>query len=128
MEKNQSRTPLLIGAFLLCLAVAIGAFGAHGLKPRLTAKLLATFETGVTYHYYHGFALIILGLIKAQFKEINIRISQYAFAIGILLFSFNCYFYAITQVKTFAMIVPLGGMLFILGWAMLANEIYRKLK
>ncbi len=119
---------LLLGAMFLGFAVCIGAFGAHGLKELVIGKYLQTFKTGVTYHFYHGFGLITLGLLKMQFKELHIAKSMWCFFGGILLFSFNCYFYAITQIKTFAMIVPLGGILFILGWFALSYELYRKIK
>ncbi len=125
---RSALVPLLMGSLYLGLAVAIGAFGAHGLKDVLVDKYLSTFQTGVEYQYYHGFALMILGLIKFNFKEINLKISFYAFTIGILLFSFNCYFYAITKMKSFAMIVPFGGVLFLLGWFVLVIKLYKGLK
>lgn len=125
---SSAKKSLLFGSLFMAFAVCIGAFGAHGLKEVVTGKHLDTFKTGVTYQYYHAFGLLMLGLIKAQFEEVKIEKSLWAFLVGILLFSFNCYFYAITQIKTFAMIVPLGGVLFIIGWISLSYEIFRKLK
>ncbi|MDD0852190.1 DUF423 domain-containing protein [Halobacteriovorax sp. GB3] len=110
---------LSLACFMLFLAVALGAFGAHGLKELVTGKYLETYKTGVTYHFYHSFALLILPIIGKTFN-INVRGSFYFFIAGIILFSFNCYLYAILQVKTFAMIVPLGGFSFLIGWLMLA--------
>jgi uncharacterized membrane protein YgdD (TMEM256/DUF423 family) len=125
---SSSKKSLLFGSIFLVFAVCIGAFGAHGLKDIVIGKYAETFKTGVTYHYYHALGLIILGLIKTNLPQINIDKSLWAFLIGILLFSFNCYFYAITHIKTFAMVVPLGGVLFIIGWTSLSYEIYRKTK
>ena len=119
---------IILGAFFLFLAVALGAFGAHGLQKALDPKNLATFKTGVSYHFYHGFGLLLVGIIQKQFDDLNLEKVALCFTMGILFFSFNCYFYAISNIKTFAMIVPLGGVLFILGWLMLSFKVYRSLK
>ena len=126
--KTEIRHSLLLGSFILFLAVGIGAFGAHGLQKSVTEKDLKTYSTGVTYQFYHAFALIILGLLAKSFDSLKIKPVLYAFGVGILLFSFNCYFYALTQIKIFAMIVPLGGLLFLVGWLTLFIQLYRKIK
>ncbi len=105
-----------LGFFLLALAVMLGAFGAHGLKGSLLPKYIETYKTGVTYHFYHAFGILFLGLLMNNLPKLNFNRSFYCFLIGIILFSGNCYLYALTQTKTFAMIVPLGGVLFIIGW------------
>ncbi|MES2526784.1 MAG: DUF423 domain-containing protein [Bdellovibrionota bacterium] len=116
MTMNQNaRTSLLAGTALLFLAVVIGAFGAHGIKNIVSPEKLVTFETGVRYHFYHAFGLVLLGLYQLH-SSAKLKVSLYAFVAGILLFSFNCYFYAVSDMKVFAMIVPVGGTLFILGW------------
>lgn len=111
---NQNKN-YIIGGIFLFLAVALGAFGAHGLKEVLTEKTLQTYKTGIQYQFYHGFGILILSIISQQFK-IDLKKSINLFSIGIILFSFNCYLYAITQIKTIAMIIPIGGVFFILGW------------
>lgn len=111
----DSRSSLLTGTAVLALAVMIGAFGAHGLKSMVSPEKLVTFETGVRYHFYHGFGLLLLGLYQLHASS-KLRLTHWAFLLGILLFSFNCYLYVVTDVKVFAMIVPVGGALFILGW------------
>jgi uncharacterized membrane protein YgdD (TMEM256/DUF423 family) len=116
----QVRSQLIISATALALAVLLGAFGAHGLKNFVTPDKLATFETGVRYHFYHGFGLLFLALAQQLFTNLRLNISFNSFLIGILLFSFNCYFYSLSGLKIFAMIVPLGGVLFIIGWAAFA--------
>ena len=109
---------LVTGSFLLALAVIIGAFGAHGLKSMvgIGPDLLNTFETGVRYHFYHAFAILILGVIQLSLPKIKLQLSFFSFLVGTLLFSFNLYFYVMSGVKIFAIVVPLGGVVFILGW------------
>ena len=85
----QAKRLLVTGAVALALAVLIGAFGAHGLKKVVAAPLLETFETGVRYHFYHGFGLILAGL-AAQVLGMNLKVTYASFVVGILLFSFNC--------------------------------------
>lgn len=118
----KAKTIIFLAALLLALGVVIGAFGAHGLQKMVEADKLVTFETGVRYHFFHSLGLLavgIIGLIKPNFKANK---SVIFFLAGILLFSFNCYFYVLTGVKTFAMIVPVGGFSFILGWVALMLE------
>jgi uncharacterized membrane protein YgdD (TMEM256/DUF423 family) len=115
-----AKKSLVTGAGLLALAVLIGAFGAHGLKNMVTPDKLVTFETGIRYHFYHAFGVLFLAIIQQSFQALRLEVSFYAFIAGIFLFSFNCYLYVITGMKFFAMIVPVGGLLFVLGWAVLA--------
>ena len=118
-----AKKALVLGTALLALAVLIGAFGAHGLKNMVEAEKLVTFETGVRYHFYHGFGIILLGLIQQNFQNLKLHVPLWSFLVGTLLFSFNCYFYVLTGMKIFAMIVPIGGLLFVLGWVVLAFRI-----
>lgn len=120
-----AKKSLVLGTAILALGVLIGAFGAHGLKNAVTPDKLVTFETGVRYHFYHGFGLVIVGILQQMFQNMKLGVSHWAFFAGILLFSFNCYFYVLTDIKTFAMIVPLGGTMFILGWIVLMVKIIR---
>lgn len=113
------------GSLFLGLAVLIGAFGAHGLKSLVTPEKLVTFETGVRYHFYHSFGILLLTFAKQLFPNLKTEFTFNAFLVGILLFSFNCYFYVISGMKFFAMIVPIGGSLMAIGWLVLA---YRSLK
>ena len=119
MNIKNEKTYLMTGAFLLLIAIGIGAFGAHGLKEIVVGKYLTTFKTGSQYHFYHGFGIMFLGLIQRNFPNINLKPSFYCLLGGTILFSFNCYIYAITQAKVFAMIVPIGGVLFMVGWTLL---------
>lgn len=125
MSHTKSQTTLVIGLSLLGLAVLIGAFGAHGLKNFVTPEKLITFETGVRYHFYHAFGIVLVGLLQQLFSDIKITRAYFLFLAGILLFSFNCYLYVITGEKIFAMIVPIGGTSFAAGWFDLAWKIHR---
>lgn len=108
-----------IALILMALGVLIGAFGAHGLKNLVEEKYLDTFKTGVTYHFYHAIGLLIL----SRFDTVNIfKFSPKLILAGMIIFSFNCYLYTLTQQKVFAMIVPFGGVLMVIGWVVAALE------
>lgn len=114
--KLQSNKTWALGAGLLALAVLIGAFGAHGLQKIVTPEKLVTFETGVRYHFYHALGLLLFAAYKDLYQPAKAKLVTGAFLVGILLFSFNCYFYVLTDIKAFAMIVPVGGTMFVVGW------------
>lgn len=120
-----AKKSLVTGSALLALAVLIGAFGAHGLKNLVEADKLVTFETGVRYHFFHAFGLLFVGIFQQLFQNSRLNVPAYAFLVGILLFSFNCYFYVLSGVKTFAMIVPVGGVMFVLGWIVLTVKLLK---
>lgn len=120
-----AKKSLVLGSALLALAVLIGAFGAHGLKNLVEPEKLVTFETGVRYHFYHAFGILILGVLQQLFQNVRLNLSLYSFFVGILLFSFNCYLYVITGIKTFVMIVPVGGLLYVLGWIVLSVKMLK---
>src|SRR5438128_4402731 len=115
----MDRTFFLIGAIFGFLGVAFGAFGAHGLRSRLSPEMLAVFETGVRYHMYHALALLLTGLILARMDGWLIHAAGWAFAIGIVLFSGSLYLLAVTGTTMFGAITPIGGVAFLVGWACL---------
>ena len=115
----MDKTFLLVGSLAAFLAVALGAFGAHGLRGRLSPEMLAVFETGVRYHMYHALALLLTGLILARMDGWLIHAAGWAFAIGIVLFSGSLYLLAVTGRTTFGAITPIGGVAFLVGWACL---------
>jgi uncharacterized membrane protein YgdD (TMEM256/DUF423 family) len=103
------------------LGVALGAFGAHALRGRLSESLLATFETGVRYHFYHALALVVVVVAMGHWPKSNLPvIAGWLFVIGILLFSGSLYALAFTGVRWLGAITPLGGVAFIAGWLCLA--------
>lgn len=122
---TSARRTLLISSILLALGVFIGAFGAHGLKSLVTPEKLVTFETGVRYHFYHSIGIFLVGILQMILVNSSLNSVVYSFLFGILFFSFNCYLYVITGVKTFAMIVPIGGFLFVIGWILLGVKILK---
>lgn len=102
------------------LAVAAGAFAAHGLKARLSPEMLAVFDTGARYHLIHAVALAIAALAAERFAPQPARLSAGLFATGIVLFSGSLYLLALTGVRGFGFVTPLGGVAFIAGWLALA--------
>ena len=112
---------IAIGALLGMLAVAFGAMGAHALKPFLTPKLLTNFHTAADYQMYHALAIVLAGLAyeKAQRPSLLLKAS-WLFISGIVLFSGSLYIYSLSGVKAWAMITPIGGLAFILGWIVFA--------
>ena len=107
-----------VGAINAALAVAAGAFAAHGLRERLDARSLEVFETGARYHMYHALAMIFAGLLAA-------RTPGWVFQGGIVLFSGSLYALALSGVKGLGAITPLGGVAFLVGWIWLAVGVLR---
>ncbi|GIO24362.1 DUF423 domain-containing protein [Oceanobacillus sp. J11TS1] len=111
---------LIIGAILGFLAVAFGAFGAHGLEGKLSEKALTNWGKAVDYQMFHTMAIVAVALILGKFDGSNLFTSSgWLFLVGILLFSGSLYMYSLTGVKTFAMITPIGGLSFLAGWVLL---------
>jgi len=122
----NSRNTLLIGAALGLLSVALGAFGAHALKPMLTETgRVDTFELAVRYQFYHALALLVAGILEHIFNAAFIRYASYLFLIGVILFSGSLYLLCFTQVTAFAILTPFGGVALIIGWAFLLVGIYK---
>ena len=115
MDKNIAITGMLI----MATTVAIGAFGAHGLKELVDATALNTFEVGVRYQMYHALAIIILGFVPTSLKLK--KIVFWFFIIGILFFSGSIYLLSLNSILPFnaakiGFITPIGGLMFIIGW------------
>ena len=103
------------GAMVMLAGVALGAFGAHGLK--LSDHLKAVYQTGVLYHLVHGLALFAVAWISTlKPSEPLVKYAGLAFLLGVLLFSGSLYALAVTGIKKFGMITPLGGLAFLAGW------------
>jgi uncharacterized membrane protein YgdD (TMEM256/DUF423 family) len=102
------------------LAVALGAFAAHGLKSRLDANMLQTFQTGVQYHMSHALALFAVALLSLYFPAEKLpRIAGYSFLLGILLFSGSLYVLSLSGTRWLGAITPFGGVAFLVGWGCL---------
>ena len=120
MITKMDRTFLFIGALLGFIGVALGAFGAHGLRRWLSPDMLAVFETGLRYHMYHVFALLIVAAAMGHAGNARLlTIAGWSFVAGIILFSGSLYALALSSVGVVGAITPLGGLLFLFGWACL---------
>src|SRR5207302_1382710 len=115
----MDRTFLLIAALAGLLGVGFGAFGAHGLRNRLSPDMLAVFETAVRYQMYHALAVFATGLLMARMGGWLVRAAGWFFTAGIVLFSGSLYALALTGTATFGAITPFGGVAFLIGWACL---------
>ena len=113
------------GALLAAIAVALGAFGAHGLKKIVAAETVQTFQTGVQYQMYHALALLLTGLLYEKCFQKFVRIAGVLFIIGIILFSGSLYLLTAgkaaetTSFDRSGIITPFGGVAFIAGWLFL---------
>ena len=116
-----AKTYLIIAAISGLAAVAIGAFGAHGLKGRIDEDLIAVYQTGVQYHFYHTFALLAVSILLIQFPHaVALKWGGMLFILGTLLFSGSLYLLSITGIRWLGAITPLGGVAFIAGWVFMA--------
>ena len=119
MNQNIS---IVIAGIIGFLGVALGAFGAHGLENNLSPKMMETYQTGVLYHLIHS--AILLGLALSGRKKYN---CAFCFILsGVILFSFSLYLYSVTTIKILAMITPLGGVSFLIGWSCLILKSIKK--
>jgi len=103
------------------LAVALGAFGAHGLKDKLSPEMMAVYHTAVQYHFFHTLALLGVTVLLAQgLGHGALKASVWLFTLGIVIFSGSLYALAITEIRVLGAITPIGGTLFMIGWLCLA--------
>lgn len=121
----NARLMLLLASFSGFLTVALGAFGAHGLKDRVEPALLTVFHTGVDYQGLHSLALLGCGLWTLLRPSRSLGVAAWAFAIGILVFSGSLYLMTFTGARWLGAITPIGGSAFLVGWASLAVAAYR---
>jgi uncharacterized membrane protein YgdD (TMEM256/DUF423 family) len=116
---------LAIGALLAFVGVALGAFGAHGLKTSLRSgplppdeqtRRLENWETAARYQMYHALALVCVGIMAASQWRRVLDVAAASFCLGVVVFSGCLYTYVLTGARVWAMIVPLGGVLLLVGW------------
>jgi uncharacterized membrane protein YgdD (TMEM256/DUF423 family) len=111
-----------LGAFMAAISVVIGAFGAHLLKKYLSPELLATFQTGVIYQFFHSLALMVTGLLLKRYPNNMMMWAGRLFTLGIIFFSGSLYLLVMLQsfkgtgLGAFSLLTPLGGLLFVSGW------------
>ncbi|NLR81317.1 uncharacterized membrane protein YgdD (TMEM256/DUF423 family) [Chitinophaga polysaccharea] len=122
---------LVWAAVLGALAVILGAFGAHKLKELVPPETVSTFQTGVTYQFYHVFALLATGILFAQLPGGQLEWAGRCFIIGILLFSGSLYLLTVLKMtgnvglKGIGILTPIGGVFFIAGWICLLSGILK---
>ncbi len=121
----EKRPFLILGALNGFLAVACGAFGAHLLRDRISARLFDVFQTAVHYHALHALVLLAVGLYLFQHDSVWARRAGWLFGFGILLFCGSLYLLASGGARWLGMITPFGGSAFLAGWAALALAAWR---
>jgi uncharacterized membrane protein YgdD (TMEM256/DUF423 family) len=119
MTMTMSRIFLAAGGLAMLAAVALGAFGAHALKARLSADMLAVWRTGVEYHVYHALGLLAVGLVAAQLPDSTLlKWSGWLMLAGIVLFSGSLYALALSGERWLGAITPIGGTAFLAAWVL----------
>jgi uncharacterized membrane protein YgdD (TMEM256/DUF423 family) len=117
VDAPEMNTLLLIAAINGALAVAFGAFGAHGLQGRIDAHAIGVFETGARYHMYHALAIGLAALaVRSGAASTPASVAAASFLIGIILFSGSLYLLALTGVRSLGFVTPFGGLAFLVGW------------
>ena len=120
---------VITGSILICLAIGIGAFGAHGIRDHVSAELLHSWETGTTYQFYAGLGLLVVGLSANKFN-FSLRPFYQLNLLGVILFSVGIYVYCfheqVPALKKVVHFVPIGGLAYLTAWLMLIISIIRK--
>lgn len=118
---------------MAALAVILGAFGAHSLKAVMAPDQLVIFHTGVSYQFYHSFALLLTGIVYGYYPHKNLRLATTFFLVGIILFSGSLYAMTLLSIEGIGLgplgiITPIGGLCFIIGWILfffgIKNEVH----
>src|SRR3989344_4495101 len=117
MGNSMSKLFLILGGINAALVVMLGAFGAHGLKAKLTVEMLAVYQTGVHYHLFHALGLLTVGLVATQIADsVWLKWSGWLMLLGIILFSGSLYVLSVSGLRWLGMVTPFGGLAFIAAW------------
>ena len=117
---------LILGGINAALVVIFGAFGAHGLKARLSAEMLAVYQTGVLYHLFHALGLMIVGVVATQIVDsISLKWAAWLMLVGIILFSGSLYLVSVVGLRWMGMVTPFGGLAFIAAWIVFVLAIFK---
>lgn len=116
---------LIIGVINGFLAVALGAFGAHGLEGKISEHAITIWEKAVTYQMFHTIAILVTAILVTKIQQPSIHWVGWLFLIGIVLFSGSLYTYAVTGTKFLAMITPFGGVVFLIAWIVLGYSVIK---
>ena len=113
-----ARLALILASVFLFVAVAAGAFGAHALKSRITPELLTVYQTAVQYHFWHALPLLAIGVLLMQKPGSGaLAVAAWLLVAGMLLFSGSLYALALTGVRSFGAVTPIGGVALLAAWA-----------
>ncbi len=126
LNKNSKKF-LAISSLMMALAIALGAFGAHGLKTIVTDSMLVVYKTGVDYHFYNTlglFAVSFMITLKPESKKLVI--SAWMIIIGMIIFSFSLYLLVFLNLPILGAITPIGGSLLIIAWLIVAYSIIKE--
>jgi uncharacterized membrane protein YgdD (TMEM256/DUF423 family) len=118
---------VLLGSLSAFLGVALGAFGAHGLKARVTPEMLTVWQTGVQYHLAHALGLVLIGILCELMPGVSlVRSAGWMLLAGSVLFSGSLYIMVLSDIRALGMITPLGGVAFLIGWLLLAIAAWQR--
>ncbi len=118
---------IILGSLNAFIGVGLGAFGAHGLKTKVTSQMLAVWETAVQYHLIHALGLLLIAIFCQLLPDSSLlRTSGWLLQIGIVLFSGSLYLLVLTGTKPLGIITPIGGVAFLVGWLLLAVTAWRQ--
>ncbi|MEX2165292.1 MAG: DUF423 domain-containing protein [Sulfuricaulis sp.] len=108
---------LILGGINAALVVMLGAFGAHGLKARMTAEMLAVYQTGVHYHLFHALGQLAVGIVALHIVDsVYLKWAGWLMLAGIILFSGSLYVLSVSGLRWLGMVTPFGGLAFIAAW------------
>lgn len=128
MEQTAiARRFLILGTVMAFVSVALGAFGAHAVRDRISPAMLDVYKTGVQYHQIHALALVLVGLVaRGQSSPSRLlNVAGWLFVTGILIFGGTLYTLALTGARWLGAVTPLGGLCFLCGWVCLAVAVWR---
>lgn len=121
MGETMFKLFIIIGSLNMLVSVALGAFGAHGLKSKLSEDMLAVYQTGVHYHMVHALGILLIAALSLKLPTSPlVNWSGWLLFVGIILFSGSLYALSISGIRILGAITPFGGVAFLIGWLLLA--------
>ncbi len=120
----MDRLFVVLGSLSALVAVALGAFGAHGLRGRLSPEMLGVFEIGVRYHMYHAVGLLAVAWAAGRWPGSGVAMAGWLFLAGTVVFSGSLYLLSLTGQRWLGAVTPVGGLCFLAGWLVLAWRVW----
>jgi uncharacterized membrane protein YgdD (TMEM256/DUF423 family) len=125
MVSSSQQWLLFVSAVAGFIAVAAGAFGAHALKQRISPEMLTIFEVGVRYQMYHVLAMGLCVWVSTVVSGVWPLAAGWTFLAGIIVFSGSLYILALSEVRAWGAVTPIGGLMFLIGWVFLAIAAFK---